>query len=422
MKTRSNERSTRSSDRRTPTRPTRKKASGVTKPPSQPTPARKRTTKRKGLPHALEEYHKQSSTDPNASSPRPKLTSLPLELFTHITTCLPPEALVCLSLTCKLALQYIGAECWRHPEIRKHQYHCRRHLMQCLIRDNPPDLTFCNFCNTLHPPLKPPRTHRVTKLTKICMSQWAVVDYFPQVRDEQQEGSYSLLHAHIHDVFNRRDGDPDPKAADLLAGNYSTAQHPDFTYALASSARWIDNRLVLRHTHVFRAKPRGPLNLAAVLALPLRLCAHMSTTTEKADRARYVGTHTANTPLLTHAIASAFAPGRQSGGAPSYLDNTTLFRKVTPLEQKQIDSADAGEDVVWKCRGCPTKFKVAVGDDGGALEIVTWHCFGADLLHADKYWEWFVRREVANLGAGKRNSEYWFPTGRSVPDFKTAEG
>lgn len=80
-----------------------------------------------------------------------------------------------------------------------------------------------------------------------------------------------------------------------------------------------------------------------------------------------------------------------------------------------MEMADAGGDVTWRCRGCTTKFKVGMGE-GGALEMTAWYCFG-DLLHVGRYWEWLVRREVANLGKGKRNSEYWFPAGRSIPDF-----
>jgi hypothetical protein len=336
-----------------------------------------------------------------------------VELFTHITTFLPPEALVCLSLTCKLALQYIGPECWRHPEIRKRQYYCRRHLLQCLMQDKPQDLTYCTHCNTLHPPLKPPRTHRVTKLTKICMSQWAGADYFCQVRDEEQEGGYSLLHPHIQEVFDKRE--TDASAIDILSGQYSTSTHAAFNYDLLSSASWIDSRLVLQHTHLFRPKARAPVKLADVLALPVRLCPHNSTTTARAESARYVGTHRTNAPLLTHAITTAFPPKQRTG-----VPKTSALRDAAPLDQKQMDRADAGEDVVWKCRGCPTKFKVTMENDG-ALKIATWHCFGADLLRANKYWEWFVRREVSNLGADKRNSEYWFSAGRSIPDFKVAE-
>jgi len=285
--------------------------------------------------------------------------------------------------------------------------------MQCLIRDAPEALTFCVYCNTLHPPLKPPRTHRVTKLTKICMSQWAVVDYFPQVRDEEQERGYSLLHAHIKEVFEKRV--TEPAAIKLLSGEYATTIHPAFDYDLVSLASWVDNRLVLQHTHLFRPKSRTPIKLEDILALPVRLCPHNSTTTETTEKARYVGkSTTSNAPLLTHAITTAFPPNQRTG-----LAKPSAFRNATPSEQEQMDRADAGEDVLWKCRGCTTKFKIAMAKEGG-LEITSWHCFGADLLHANKYWEWLVRREVANLGAGKRNSEFWFPA-RTVPDFKVAD-
>jgi hypothetical protein len=249
-------------------------------------------------------------------------------------------------------------------------------------------------------------------LTKICMSQWAAVDYFPQVRDEEQEGGYSLLHVHIQGVFDKRE--TDASAVDILSGKYSTSKNAAFNYDLLSSASWINNRLVLQHTHLFRPKSRTPVKLADVLALPVRLCPHHSTTTVKAENARYVGTHRTNTPLLTHAITTAFPPTQRTG-----VPKASAFREAAPSDQRQMDRADAGEDMVWMCRGCPTKFKVMMENDG-ALKIVTWHCFGADLLHASKYWGWFVRREVSNLGAGKRNSEYWFPT-RSVPEFKIAE-
>lgn len=410
MRTRTSERTTRSSTRgiQKPARSTQKGALNVFKPVSKPVTARRRNPHRQGLPLALEQHRKQTQLDPTASG---ALLKIPRELFALITTFLPPEATICLSLTCKLALQYTGTEHWQHREIRNHNCHSRLHLMQCLIRDAPENLTFCNFCNTLHPPLKPPRTHRVTKLTKKCMSQWAVVDYFPQVRGEESETGYSLLHAHIHEVFEKRDAEP--LSTDLLSGHYQTTKHPVLDYELSSSASWIDNRLVLQHTHLFRPKSRGTIKLSDVLALPVRLCPHNSTVTSTAEKSQYVGKNsTANTPFLTHAITSAFPP-KQRTGAPK----PSTFRTPAPLDQKQMDRADAGEDVVWKCRGCTTKFHVAM-TKGGALEITSWHCFGADLLHANRYWEWLVRREVANLGAGKRNSEFWFPGGRSVPDFK----
>lgn len=324
---------------------------------------------------------------------------------------LEPEWLVSLSLTCKLSLHYIGTEPWKLHEIRSHRSHPRSNFLSSLVRDAPPGLTYCPFCNTLHPPLRLPRLHRATKLTKICMSQWAIIDYIPQVRDPDQEHGYSLLHPHIEQVFHDRATDPASTAS--LAGHYKTSVHPSLDYELASSASWIAERLVLHHTHTFHPRGRAPLELKHLLALPVRLCPHLSTVTSAPEKGQYVKGHTANSPLLTHALASAFPPRQRTG-----LPKASVFRDPTASEQKQMDKADAdahaGEPYTWTCRGCTTKFQVKL--ERGRLQIESFHCFG-DVLHVGKYWEWMVRREVANLGAGKRNSEYWFPAGRSIPDF-----
>lgn len=91
------------------------------------------------------------------------------------------------------------------------------------------------------------------------------------------------------------------------------------------------------------------------------------------------------------------------------------FRDPTALEHKQMEAAEAGGEVLWKCRGCTTKFSVMLEESG--LVVGTWHYFGPDLFHASKYWPWLVRREAYNLGKDKRNSEFWYQT-RNVPDFK----
>lgn len=412
MQTRRSERTTRSSTNGTKKaeRPNRNNPTKVTKPASQTVAARKQSAKRKGLPLALQEYHKQDEVDSNASA---ELLKRPREIFHLITRHLEPESLICLGLTCKLALQYAGTDCWKHHLIRDRNSQNRKNVMLCLIRDEPARLTYCEFCNTLHPPLKPPQTHRPTKLTKSCMSQWAVVDYFPQVRDEDQEQGYSLLHAHILDVFDKRE--TDPTAINSLSGHYKTSKHPAFDYELGSSARWIGNRLVLQHRHRFRYKSRTPVKVAHVLRLPVRLCPHSSTATSAPEKGRYVRGHSANGPLLTHAIVNAFPLHRRTG-APK----PSAFRKATSSEQRQMDRVDAGEESTWRCRGCMTKFQVAMEEDEGTvLGITSWHCLGADALQLKNYWGWLVRREVYNLGPEKRNSEFWFPS-RSVSDFAIA--
>ncbi|KAJ4296823.1 hypothetical protein N0V90_006871 [Kalmusia sp. IMI 367209] len=325
-----------------PQRATRSSTRGVQKPvqssrqtktASRTAVTSKRRTKSTVLPQALQEYHKQSDVDPNACT---ALLRQPREVFDLIASYLQPETLVCLSLSCKLALQYIGSSCWNDPDIRSHRLHSRLYLMQCLIRDAPNGLTFCQYCNTLHPPLQPPRTHRETKLTKICMSQWAVVDFFPQVRDEDQKEGYSLLHPHIQEVFDKRG--IDPSTISLLSGNYATSKNPGFDYELASSAAWIKDRLVLQHTHIFRPKSRTALKVTDILMLPVRICPHISTSTSAPPKSRYLPTRPANSPLLTHAIAAAF-PLHQRSGVPK----PSTFRDPTPLEKKQLDRADAGD-------------------------------------------------------------------------------
>lgn len=383
-----------------------KKASRVTKPPTK-TAATKRRTNKPGLPLALLEYHKQVDIDRNASIALFRLR----EIFDLIASHLPPEALICLSLSCKLALQYVGPFCWENLDTKMH-YHARKNLMECLIRDAPKWLTLCQHCITMHPPLRPPRTHRETKLTKRCMSQWATVNYFPQVRDDEQEGGYSLTHAHIQEVFQKQA--TDPTATDFLSGNYATSNHPVFDYELASSASWVKGRLVLQHIHLFRPRARTPIKMADILSLPVRACPHHSTNTSPPPKSRYLPTRSGISPLLMHAIFTAFPPSQQTGSSFG-----SAFRSPTTLEQKQMDTAKTCDGMIWSCRACTTKFQV-VKEEHGALKMTTWHCFGADLLHADKYWPWLVRREGETLGSGKRNSEFWSPGGRSVPDFAIA--
>ncbi|KAK3201539.1 hypothetical protein GRF29_185g1274675 [Pseudopithomyces chartarum] len=407
MRTRQSERTTRSGTRttRASSQSIGAKPTKITKPqPPAPSSTRARTKKKTDLSLLLEQYRKQETTDTNASS---ILFKQPRELFALIISHLDPQWLVCLSLTCKLALQYIGTDCWRSENVRKRTLHSRKSLLENLVYDAPKGLSYCPFCNTLHPPLKPPRLHRETKLTKICMSQWAIANYFIQVRDDAQDTGYSLLHPHIEAVFQARETE---SALSLLEGNYETASNPFFSYAFTSSASWIENRLVLKHTHAFRPPARETLSIPKLLSLPLRLCPHLSTLTSSPEKGLYLKGQTLNSPLLTHALVSAFPPAHRTG-APK----ASAFRSPTSSEAKQMEMADAGGDVTWRCRGCTTKFKVGTGE-GGSLEMTAWYCFG-DLLHVGRYWEWLVRREVANLGKGKRNSEYWFPAGRSIPDF-----
>jgi hypothetical protein len=237
----------------------------------------------------------------------------------------------------------------------------------------------------------------------VCMSQWGLIDYFPQVKNDDGSPGYSLVYPHIQSVF------ASPSSLDTLVGRF-TADSTRFKYTLASSAAWVKGNLTLQHIHYFTPNPSfATLRLEDILNLPLQICPHHSTTTGTPTRSVHTPNRAANGRILTHAIAAAFPLSQRTG-----IPKPDVFRAPTPLEKKQIALVESGEDVIWKCRGCATKFRVELAD--GSLLITSWHCFGSDLIHTVKYWKWLVRREAYNLGPGKRNSEFWYQS-RTVPDF-----
>jgi hypothetical protein len=127
-------------------------------------------------PSYLQRSH-EAENDPNHDI---RLLNLPRDIFDEITTWLQPDALICLSLTCKEILNIVGRESW--TECRsKRQYWDQtkrswinfRHSLIPLLGRDAPHLMVCDTCMTLHPPPKPPREHRETKLTKHCFGQWS---------------------------------------------------------------------------------------------------------------------------------------------------------------------------------------------------------------------------------------------------------
>jgi hypothetical protein len=349
----------------------------------------------------LRRYYEQAASNPNEGI---RLFRLPLEVIGLISDHLPIESRVCFSLTCKTALQIVGNGCWRDYGIRGSSHlETRRKLLQYLSRDA--DLVFCEHCSILHPSaLRPPASHRVTKYTKACLGQWGLIDYFPQVKSNYDDPAYYLIWPHIESVF------ANPSSLDRLVGSYS-AETPKFAYTLASSAAWIEGNLTLQHMHRF-SPPSGSTTvlLQDILDLELQICPHHSTTTRTPSRSVHTPNRTANGPILTYAVSVAWVPLTQRIAIPTYGN----LRPPTPLEKKEIELAHSGEDVVWRCRGCATKFRVTLED--GNLLITSWHCFGKDLVHAAKYWKWLVRREAYNLGPEKRNNEFWYKR-QTVPDF-----
>jgi hypothetical protein len=102
---------------------------------------------------------------------------------------------------------------------------------------------------TLHPPLKPPRGHRETKLTKHCFGWWSSIDYLPN----DEFGGYNLLWEHIAEARNSLNLESEVKIGspiEILDGNF-TVRHERLNYTLISSGRQLGKNLVLKHEHIY---------------------------------------------------------------------------------------------------------------------------------------------------------------------------
>jgi hypothetical protein len=355
----------------------------------------------------LERSEDEVERDPNRRTP---LLSLPKELVQAIASNLPLASVICLTLTCKEAAEITGISCWADYKKENQWSDNRKAFSEFLVRDWGNILTHCVMCNALHPPLKLARTHRKTKLTTVCFGQDAMIDYLPQ----DDTHGYNTVFLHIAEALklseNRALKNEYGSAIDTLDGDF-TITKGDLSWRLLSSGKRTDGYLVIRHVHTFQSTTKKVLSAKDLLALPIRLCPHQTTNVRKPERSRYIKSVELNGPLLTHAITAALPTAARSGV------DMTVFKKPTSTENDQISSAQNGEEVYWRCRSCPTKYQVEYAK--GNLVITSWHCFGRDLLHASKYWKWFVRREGKLLGPDKRNDEWWSPS-RTVPDFECA--
>ncbi|KAL2793499.1 hypothetical protein BJX66DRAFT_225043 [Aspergillus keveii] len=345
-------------------------------------------------------------SDPNHATP---LFRIPRELLYLITTHLPPAGLACLTLTCKLALETLGIDIWAEFRGRARLLHGPEGSLCKLLARDLPGHEYCVRCETAHPPLRPPREHRVNKFTQSCFGSDATIDYWPQL----EEGGYSIVWPHIQRAFEERlPGVVDSGTIELFDGEL-TVKAGSVNYTLRSSAHWIKRNLVLQQEYRLSSR-QGVLQAVDVTSLPLRICAHHTTATTPPTPPS-VRHHAAkpvpNSPLLTHAIATAF-PSNLSKKLPK-----ADFRDPAPSEATQMRTGAGDPEFIWRCRSCPTKFRVAHSpENGGELIVNAWYCFGSEIHRAVDYWKWFVRRDLASLGVKKRNSEFYAPS-RSVPDF-----
>ncbi|KAG9198084.1 hypothetical protein G6514_000586 [Epicoccum nigrum] len=344
--------------------------------------------------------------DPNRQN---RLFSLPKELLEQTAFYLPLPSIICLTLTCKEAAESIGTESWARYKKEKQWLMDTAQFHELLARDWGDILDYCARCNTLHPPLQPPRSHRETKLTKWCFGQDAMIDYLPQ----DAVHGYNPLFVHIANAMEESKefatkGKNGP-LIDTLFGDFTITKQ-SISWRLVSSAQRVDGNLVLRHVHTIQNTMHGSLDGIDLLNLPIRLCPHQSTTKQVPERSRYFRGKCSeiNGRLLSQVITSALPPAAQQK-----VDLNSL-KDLAPSEQAQWAENQQRAGAIWRCRFCLTKYRVQYS--ANQLSITTWHSFGRDLYHASKYWKWVVRRTGTTLGTDKRNDEWWSPS-RTVPDF-----
>ncbi|KAK9776274.1 hypothetical protein SCAR479_07180 [Seiridium cardinale] len=365
----------------------------------------------------LHRPQQEVSSDPNQ---RTRLFAVPVEITREVASHLSPAHAVCLTLTCKLALQTLGTSSWNHESVRQ-RWHldpltniCQRTaLLELLVHDlQHQDMVYCERCNSIHGPLKKPSDHRETKLTKYCWGQDAAIDY-----PRSELGGYSLVFDHIRQVFETTAPNSSLEV-EYLCGAYEIP-HPNFHYTISTSGRRLNGNLVVQHEYVFQSQSsKTPLKPTDVLNLPLRVCPHQSTTVVAPTEARYAK-NKLNSPLFTYSITCAFPVAQRTSVPPR-----KNFRNPTPLEEQMLVAIDTEENPILRCRYCPTKWKVEYADGSASralgaheLKVTVWHCFYNELYRAAKVWPWFVRRGALNLGKSKMNTEFWSQT-RSFVDFE----
>ncbi|KAK0653985.1 hypothetical protein QBC41DRAFT_386880 [Cercophora samala] len=334
---------------------------------------------------------------------------LPIELFQDITSYLPIESQLCLTLTCKLALGIIGKSTWLlvrewrriglwvSNTFREHPWEPvidKLILFLEIISRDTPSLQLCYVCRILHGQIPPPFEFIASKHTWACWD-WrkAVIDIFPRTPEGK---GYILALPHIERCFQLAGDLNNDKAPnfDWLDGSYN-ASFPKFEYSLASSASFIGRNLVLRHEHLF-SSTSDALNPSDILAMPFRICPHQSTAQDYRRAFDGVGR---NRRLFTFTITSAFPAGQR----PKV--KSTTFRPCTSSENNHIRAVRGGMvDVVFKCQLCPTKWMVE--GEGPELLVTAWHCFYENVVSASKVWPWFVRRDCEWVSISTMNCEY----------------
>ncbi|KAK4222434.1 hypothetical protein QBC38DRAFT_489883 [Podospora fimiseda] len=400
------------------------------------------------------------------STKSPLFHTLPLELLFEINSHLPSPSQISLTLTCKLALNILGKSSWavlkrgqrfRHsPSESADEFYERIFIAKKARTDSLKLLSldscsYCKKCDILHPPLQPVSKHRINKhYTNLCWGADNLIDYWPF--SACIGGGYSLIWEHIRRVMAGEQG------VEELNGEFENVYRVAggrVQYRLKSEGMRTPGNgdVVLRHVHRFgrrileegekpgtkeiemgKAKGQGKekggnkterLIPADILELPFRICPHQSTATDAPLSSKVTkptkkkGDRDYNGPFFTYTLVKAF-PKELQDKTRTKKDKVVEFKNPTQLELKDMEAIDAGDikDLpAFRCRSCPTKWKVEWEEDNEELKVTSWHCFYQDVQSAEKVWPWLVRTEATNLGRKRRNSEFW-KQGRMIKEFE----
>ncbi|KAI1817708.1 hypothetical protein GGS20DRAFT_483889 [Poronia punctata] len=344
------------------------------------------------------------------------LTDLPCELLLMICSLLPVRSVVCLTLTCKTVSSILGHSSWRSSDIREKWYPERIELLKMLCRDPVRDgvsLEYCYWCRVLHPSApSPPAKYRKPGSRLRCGSGGPPMDNLP--KSDSGDG-YVVVFDHIRHTLQTVPVDSDAEIK-YLAGEYQVS-FPRLVWTVSTSARRVDGNLILRHRHVFRTSRSGSrIKTDHLMRLPVRICPHQSTSTERLPKNEYIKTARRNGPLFFYSIYVALH-SKEPG--PIKMPENTGFRHPTREEKRMMDLASYGQcdDTIFDCSRCPTKWKVDHDEEAERSEvaITVWHCFYDNPRTALSIWAGFVRR-VDPIWRDDINSEFWSMT-RGFSDF-----
>lgn len=248
-----------------------------------------------------------------------------------------------------------------------------------------------------------------------CFGVNGVIDYHPKT---EMGCGYSLTFEHVKETLGPVEKPKlQEKEVEMIAAHYSITKTrffgPDITHTFTFSARRKNFNLILKQTHHFSLSSnlgnRGNWP-SDILNFPLRICAHHTTdTASRKDKASYAyhwdhrkqvyGHKTCyNTPMLTHAITTAF-PIHKRIATSSFFPwlpffSQPKFAEPAISEENQMNAAnevspEEGLEHVWWSHSCPTKFKISHNENGKDVTATVWQSIGRNEKSSRVHWRAF---------------------------------